>query len=184
MLLTQGTLASVRCKFIGGTSTGHGLQAGSRLAYAPWNDLARFQGGLDQHTSVPDGYRGGVAISLARVDGGMSGAIISSGTLASVNLEALGVLTLLASGIGVTTGVNLAGGIGVSSLVSGSADMSSADARGKARISCTISIGAKPTAFDIAQAVITSSLAGVEAADNVANALKRTLKRDEYLGLG
>lgn len=182
MLLTQGTLVSVRCRFLGGSATGHGLQASQRTAFSPWFNLT-IGTALDSKSSVPDGYRVGTAIYPARVDGGMACRI--TGNLADIvsDITALGNLDSNLTGLGETGTVNLAGGVNISSNVSGLGSLSSLDMRGKARLSCTISIGAQPTAEDIAQAVWNFTVAGNTAPGNTAEYLKKTLKRDEFLGL-
>lgn len=182
MLLTQETLVSVRCKFLGGSSTGNGLITSQRTAFSPWFGLT-LGTGVTSRSSVPDGYRVGTAIYPARVDGGMACRI--SGNLSSIvsNITALGNLDSTLTGLGQTGTVKLAGGVNISSNVSGLGSLSSLDMRGKARLSCTISIGAQPTAEDIAQAVWNFTVAGNTAPGNTAEYLKKTLKRDEFLGL-
>lgn len=182
MLLTQGTLVSVRGKLIGGTSTGHGVRASQRIGFSPWFSLTNGTG-LDRKTSVPDGYRVGVAIYPARSDGGMACRIIDSIGGFTSTIRASGNLTSSLEGSGATGTVNLAGGVNLLSSITGSGVLSSLDMRGKARLSCTISIGASPSAEDIAQAVWNFQVQGNTAPGNTAEYIKKTLKRDEYLGL-
>lgn len=181
MLLTQGTLVSVRGKFIGGTSTGHGLRNATRIGFSPWLGLATGTG-LDPKTSVPDGYRAGVAIYPARSDGGMACRLSASGGYTS-GISAAGNMGITFGGLGATGTVNLAGGVNLLSSITGSGNLTSLDMRGKARLSCTISIGASPSAEDIAQAVWNFQVQGNTAPGNTAEYIKKTLKRDEYLGL-
>lgn len=182
MLLTQGTLASIRGRLLGGTGSGHGLQATSRLGFNPWLGLNKSYA-LDDKSSYPDGYRGGVAISMAKSDGGMACRILDNlGSFIS-DITATGNLESDTTGEGNVTNSNLAGGINISVTVNGDGTITVADMRGKARVSCTISIGAQPTAEDIAQAVWNFAVAGNTAPGNTAEYLKKTLKRDEFLGL-
>jgi len=181
MLLTQGTLVSVRGKLIGGTSTGHGRLPSQRTGFSPWFSLTNGTG-LDEKTSVPDGYRVGVAIYPARSDGGMACRLTASGSFIS-DITATGNLRGSIDGMGSTGTVNLAGGVNLLSSITGSGVLSSLDMRGKARLSCTISIGASPSAEDIAQAVWNFQVQGNTAPGNTAEYIKKTLKRDEYLGL-
>ena len=181
MLLTQGTLASIRGEFIGGTSTNHGLLASQRIGFSPWFSLTNGTG-LDSKTSVPDGYRLGTAIYPARSDGGMACRITGFGDFTS-SISATGNMESSLDGLGATGTVNLAGGVNLLSSITGSGTISSLDMRGKARLSCTISIGAQPSAEDIAQAVWNFQVQGNTSPGNTAEYIKKTLKRDEYLGL-
>lgn len=182
-MLYSGAHYASRVRFTGGTSTGLGRGAVRDLCNTSWLDLARTFGGLDAKTSVPDGYRGGVALTMARTDGGMAGRLSGGGLFDTLNLTAIGVLTSLASGSGIVNFANLAGGINISCAASGNGAITASDMRGFGRLTCTISIGAQPSADDIAQAVLNASIAGNTSSGNVAEALKKTLKRDEFLGL-
>lgn len=182
-MLYSGARYATRVRFTGGTSAGLGRGATRDMCNTSWLDLARTFGGLNAKTSVPDGYRGGVALTMARSDGGMAGRLSGGGLFDTLNLTAIGVLTTLCTGSGVVSFANAAGGINISCAASGNGAVTAADMRGFAKLTCTISIGAQPSADDIAQAVLNASIAGNTSSGNVAEALKKTLKRDEFLGL-
>jgi hypothetical protein len=133
--------------------------------------------------SIPHGLRGGVAMAMARSDGGMVAYLSGAGQIDMAALSAAGNITATITAGGAVSFANLAGGINISAALAGIGSISPPTPYGKGSITCSISIGAAPSAFDIAQAVITSTLTGVTAPNNVAEALKKTLKRDEYLGL-
>lgn len=182
-MLYSGAHYASRVRFTGGTSAGLGRGAVRDLCNTSWLGLARTFGGLDPKTSVPDGYRGGVAMAMARSDGGMAGRLFGEGSFTLTNMTATGVLTSLVSGYGTIASSNLAGGINISCVASGNGAITASDIRGFGKLTCTISIGAQPSADDIAQAVLNASIAGNTSSGNVAEALKKTLKRDEFLGL-
>lgn len=181
-MLYSGALNAPRCRFIGSAlSVGRG--ATREFSLSPRLGIGIFAGGVNNKTSVPDGYRGGVAILMARSDGGMAGRLFGGGLFDTLDLRAIGVLTTLCTGSGVVNFANAAGGINISCAASGNGAITASDMRGFGRLTCTISIGAQPSADDIAQAVLNASIAGNTSSGNVAEALKKTLKRDEFLGL-
>lgn len=182
-MLYSGAHYASRVRFTGGTAAGLGRGSTRDLCNTSWLDLARTFGGLNAKTSVPDGYRGGVALTMARSDGGMAGRLSGGGLFDTVDLTAIGVLTTDCTGSGAVNFANAAGGVNISCAASGNGAVAAADMRGFGRLTCTISIGAQPSADDIAQAVLNASVAGNTSSGNVAEALKKTLKRDEFLGL-
>ena len=112
----------------------------------------------------------------------MSRSSLGSGTVVA-NLTASGNLTGPSTGSGNITFANLAGGVNISVALAGTCSITSADLRGKAAIIGHIFIGAQPSADDIAEAVINKVVSGSTASGTVAEGLKKTLKRNEFLGL-
>jgi hypothetical protein len=142
-----------------------------------------FVGGVNKKTSVPDGYRGGVALLMALSDGGMSARLFGSSAFDSLNLNAIGNLTSALTGSGTITAANLAGGINMSTALTGSGTLSNADMRGKASLAISITIGAQPTAFDIAQAVWQQDITVFSNATSGGSQLKKKLTLAQFLGL-
>lgn len=184
-MLYVGAAYAARAKFIGGrTSTGLGVIGAVRdRAQTPWLDLARTFGSTLKSSSVPDGYRGGVATSMAVADGGMAARLFGGGEVTLANIGALGVMSASPSGSGNITYANLAAGINMVCLASGIGNLTSNDLRGKAALNCVINTGAQPSAEDIAQAVWNYILNGNTSPGNAAEKLKKALTRDEFLGL-
>lgn len=183
-MLYGGAAYAARGKFTGGTSTGLGIVTSSRdRAQTSWLDLARTFGSTLKSSSVPDGYRGGVAMSMAVGDGGIAARLFGGGEVTTVDLRAVAALSCLPSGTGNITNANLAAGINMVCLASGIGNLTSNDLRGKAALNCIINTGAQPSAEDIAQAVWNYLLAGNTSPGNAAEKLKKALTRDEFLGL-
>jgi len=182
-MLYAGLQYAPRGKFIGAAAQTSGYVSARDRGLSDWFTIARVIGGLNKKTSVPDGYRGSTAYAMAISDGGMMSRSTSGGGVAVADLSALGNLTGPASGIGQITFANLAGGIDISVALAGTCSITSADLRGKAAIIGRIFIGAQPSADDIAEAVINKVISGSTASGTVAEGLKKTLKRDEFLGL-
>ena len=172
---SRGTNA--RCRFIGGSIANLCLSEGNTAA-------SRF-GGLNNKTSIPDGLQSGKAIFLALSDGGMVTRILNSfGTINLAGAGALGNITFNVAGTGGVLYSNLAGGINIySSAVNGAGTIGSLTPYGKAKISADISIGSRPTAQDIASAVWEELIAGHTSPGTTGESIKKTLKRDEFLGL-
>ena len=181
-MLYTGALNAQRCRFIG-SAAGAGRGANRNLSLSPRLGIGIFVGGVNAKTSVPDGYRGGVATLMARSDGGMAARLTGSGAFSALNISGAGNIDADLTGSCSFNTVNLAGGVNISSNMTGGGSISSNDLRGKARLVCNISIGAQPSADDIAEAVIGKIITGATQANTVADALKKTLKRDEFIGL-
>lgn len=182
-MLYTGALFSQRVKFIGGGAVSVGRGANRALSRTSWPNFSMSLGGVDAKTSIPDGMRGGVALMMARSDGGMVARLTGGGLCDVLNLTATGNIESDLTSTGTIGYANLAGGINISSTITGGATLDSTDLRGKARLVCNISIGAQPSADDIAEAVIGKIITGSTQPNTVADALKKTLKRDEFLGL-
>lgn len=170
-------------RFTGGVAAGVGAGSARDRCQSRWIGISRVAGGTLQSSSVPDGYRGGVATTMAVRDGGAAARLFGSSLFTDVNLNAIGVLTAYPSGTGTVSFANLAGGINLTCLVTGYGYLSSTDMRAKAGLGCTINIGAQPSAEDIAQAVWNYILNGNTSPGNAAEKLKKALTRDEFLGL-
>lgn len=183
-MLYAGAAYAARAKFIGGTSTGLGIVTSVRdRAQTSWLGMSRTFGSTLKSSSVPDGYRGGVAMSMAVGDGGMAARLFGDGQATLANLGAIGVMSASPSGNGNITSSNLAAGINMVCLASGIGNLTSNDLRGKAALNCIINTGAQPSAEDIAQAVWNYILNGNTSPGNAAEKLKKALTRDEFLGL-
>ena len=88
-------------------------------------------------------------------------AILSgSGTISSTNLTEIAIMLANLTGSGDMNPANLAGGISILSSLSGSGDLTHAGLMGMAQLQCIINIGALPTAYDNAQAVMGSLVDG------------------------
>lgn len=183
MLYAGAAYASIN-RFTGGSGTGLGIVPSARdRCQSPWIRMARTFGGTLKICSVPDGYRGGVATSLAIGNGGCAARLSGSSVFTDIDLRAIGVLTATPTGSGTVSFANLAGGVNIVCAATGYGSLTSTDMRAKAGLTCTINIGAQPTAEDIAQAVWNFILSGNTAPGNAAEKLKKTLTRDEFLGL-
>ncbi len=164
-----------RCRFTGANSF-----VGLCSSFRPLNMFAA--SGVDKISSIPHGLRSGVAIALARSDGGMAAYLLGVGS-STTDLVALGNIGSTLSGVGAVSFGNLAGGINISSTIAGSGSISNAPPLAFGNIACSISIGARPSAFDIAQAVWEELLTGHTTSNTAAKILKDKLSRNDYIGL-
>lgn len=138
--------------------------------------------GMNKATSVPSGYRGGVALVMAQADGGLAATLTGSSDIAA-SISAAGNLSSALSGSGSLQFANLAGGLNASAVLSGGASLA-APLKGKGNLTCSISIGARPSATDIAQAVWEELLSGHTTAGSAAKKLKDGLTKGDFLALG
>lgn len=181
-MLYAGALHAQRCRFIG-SATGGGRGATREFSLSPRLGIGIFVGGVNAKTSVPDGYRGGVAMQMAMSDGGMAARLNGSGAFGALNLNATGNLTSDLAGSGTVTAANLAGGINMVTAITGGGTLSNLDMKAKAGLACSINIGAQPTAVDIAQAVWQQDITVFTDATSGGNQLKKKLTLAQFLGL-
>lgn len=180
MLVCNGTNNSTaRCRF-----TGAGSFAGFRTAFGAFaqQDSALDRLGFARSSSVPHGYRGGVAWAMAITDGGMSAYLSGVGAI-NADLNATGNLTSSLAGAGSIAFANLAGGINMSAALAGVGSIANAPLPAFGNLTCSISIGARPSATDIAQAVWEELLSGHNTAGTAAKKLKDGLTRNDFIGL-
>lgn len=181
-MLYAGAHHAQRCTFLG-SATGLGRGATREFSLTPTLTIQMFTGALNKKTSVPDGYRGGVAMQMALSDGGMAARLNGSGAFGALNLNATGNLTSDLAGSGTITAANLAGGINMAIAITGGATLSNLDMKAKAGLACSITIGAQPTAVDIAQAVWQQDITVFTDATSGGNQLKKKLTLAQFLGL-
>lgn len=179
MILVNGHVnLGTRCRLTGQgfacTRIGFGL-------FARENNLLAALG-FNRAASVPHGYRGGVALSLAITDGGLSAYLQGSSSI-SADLNALGNLTSTLAGTSSISSANLAGGINMSASLAGTGTVSNAPLTAFGNLTCVIAIGATPSAFDIAQAVWGQSLDGFTATGTASKTLKDKLTKSDFIGL-
>lgn len=181
MLVLNGSNAfgGARCRFVGANSF-----VGFRTSFGTFarGNSALGNLGFARTSSIPHGLRGGVAMQMAITDGGISAYIAGlSSTVAP--LDATANLTSTLTGSGTVTFGNLAGGINVSTTLTGSGTVSNAPLPAFGNLTCSISIGARPSATDIAQAVWEELLTGHTTSNTAAKILKDKLSRNDYIGL-
>lgn len=181
-MLYAGAHHAQRCTFLG-SATGRGRGATREFSLTPTLTIQVFTGALNKKTSVPDGYRGGVAMLMALSDGGMAARLNGSGAFGTLNLNATGNLTSDLAGSGTVTAANLAGGINMSTALTGGGTLSNLDMKAKAGLACSITIGAQPTAVDIAQAVWQQDITVFTDATSGGSQLKKKLTLAQFLGL-
>lgn len=119
---------------------------------------------------------------MSRSDGGLAAYLSGVGT-ASADLNATGNVAGVLAGVGSVSFGNLAGGINMSSALAGVGTIINAPAVAFGNLTCSISIGARPSATDIAQAVWEELLSGHTTAGTAAKKLKDGLTRNDFLGL-
>jgi len=176
LIVNTSRALTALCSFTGG-SIGAGRQAFSN----PSQWIARAQA-MNNTTSIPSGYRGGVAIALAMSDGGLAATIQGNGSIESANLAGLGVIAAVIPGSGSVSFGNLAGGLNAQAALAGVGTVS-APLVCFGNLTCSISIGARPSATDIAQAVWEELLTGHTAAGSAAKKLKDGLTKSDFIGL-
>lgn len=176
LILNGSNNFSARCSFYGGGSF-TGLIS-SRIALNTFHMT-----GLEKVSSIPHGLRGGVALAMARSEGGMSAYLAGLGAISTATLNAAGNLTSSLTGTGNLSFANLAGGINISAVLGGNGSVNNALLPALGNLTCSISIGARPSAFDIAQAVWEELLTGHTTTNTAAKVLKDKLSRSDYIGL-
>lgn len=151
-LKQNGFLAGSPIRLSGGGvfASGRGRRAGDGSLHAA------FVGGFQQDTGIPSGYRPPGVYILAVKEGGISSFTTAGGSTASMDIASWEVATPTAAGVATTsitgflTESRTATAAGVASSTSSAITFE--------RMSAALSIGATPSAVDIAQAV----LGGVE----------------------
>lgn len=142
------------------------------------NPLARFTA-LNQKSAIPDGYNRSY-IAPALKDGAMAAAIFASATVTAES-SATGNMESTIAGAATLT-ANCAGAFPMSATIAGTASLT-AGVYSPANLACTISIGASPSAFDIAQAVWQQNLAAFNDAGSAGKETKDKLTLAQFLGL-
>lgn len=182
LVLNGSNLLTARVRLTGASSilcsprTSFGLfSRGSTL-------LATVQG-ISKSASIPHGLRGGVALAPAISDGGLAAYITGSGTVTLANLNGNADMSGTLTGSGTISFGNLAGGKNMSTTITGSGTISNAPLPAFGNLTCSISIGARPSATDIAQAVWEELLTGHTTSGTAAKVLKDKLSRNDYIGL-
>lgn len=170
---------TARCRFVGANSL-----VSMRTAFGLFsrNNSLLSVTAVDKAASIPHGLRGGVALAMARSDGGLAAYLTSVGSI-TANISALGVMDGLAAGVGSISFANLAAGKNMIASIAGVGTLTNASLLAKGNLTCSISIGAQPSAFDIAQAVWEELLTGHTTSGTAAKVLKDRLSRNDYIGL-
>ena len=181
LVLNGSNLLTARVRLTGASSilcsprTSFGLfSRGSTL-------LATVQG-ISKSASIPHGLRGGVAMAPAISDGGLACYITGIGATVA-DLRATGNINGTITSSGTVSFGNLAGGKNISSTITGTGTVSNAPLPAFGNLTCSISIGARPSATDIAQAVWEELLTGHTTSGTAAKVLKDKLSRNDYIGL-
>lgn len=179
LILNGSNLLTSRVRLYGGSSL-----CGLRTAFGTFasGESLLSATGIDKVASIPHGLRGGVALSMARSDGGLASYLSGAGAVVA-DLQATGNLDATLAGSGTVTFANLAGGKNLEALITGTGTISNAPLPAFGNITCSISIGARPSAFDIAQAVWEELLTGHTTSNTAAKILKDKLSRNDYIGL-
>lgn len=180
LVLNGSNNFTTRCRFTGANGFVSGRNAFGLFAVGS-SLLATVQG-IAKASSIPHGLQGGIALAPAISDGGMASYITATSSSTS-DLRATGNLNSAITASGTVSFGNLAGGNNISSTITGTGTVSNASLPAFGNLTCSISIGARPSATDIAQAVWEELLTGHTTSGTAAKVLKDKLSRNDYIGL-
>lgn len=142
--------------------------------------LARFTGSINKKSAIPDGYTHDFV--YFPMTAGAIRALITADSSVDAPISAPGNMEMSTTGTGTVSSANLAKGRNLESSINGVGALT-APLYPPARMSCTVSIGAQPSAFDIAQAVWEESLTGHATEGTSGAKMKALLTLAQFLGL-